>query len=156
MVDRDDADERLALLQTLEYQRVSVRSIVEGLDERGWHTAPAVRMDASGHGRALGQRRATLVPRGGRGLTPSVLWDEGRPAYDLHAAFVCGQPSSEILSFYRLQCDRSDEILAVTSLSATPRGSHNDPDSDVQIPSVRWVVLHMIEETAARIRAISR
>jgi hypothetical protein len=36
----------------------------------------------------------------------------------------------------------------VTPMSAPPRGSHGDPGTDDQPPSVRWVVLHMIEETA--------
>jgi hypothetical protein len=35
----------------------------------------------------------------------------------------------------------------VTPLSAPPRGRHDDPQMD-EPPSVRWVVLHMIEETA--------
>jgi hypothetical protein len=43
---------------------------------------------------------------------------------------------------------RSDAVLAVTPLSAPPRGRHGDPDMD-EPPSVRWVVLHMIEETAS-------
>jgi Protein of unknown function (DUF664) len=34
----------------------------------------------------------------------------------------------------------------VTPLSAAPRGKHGDPD--MEPPDVRWVVLHMIEETA--------
>jgi len=38
-------------------------------------------------------------------------------------------------------------VLAVTPLSAPPRGSHGDPETD-EPPDARWVVLHMIEETA--------
>lgn len=37
--------------------------------------------------------------------------------------------------------------LAVTPLSAPPRGRHGDPEMD-EPPNVGWVVLHMIEETA--------
>ena len=40
-------------------------------------------------------------------------------------------------------------MLAVTPMSAPPSGSHGDPDMDDETPSVRWVVLHMIEETAS-------
>jgi len=39
-------------------------------------------------------------------------------------------------------------VLAATSLSAAPKGRHGGPAAD-EAPSVRWVVLHMIEETAA-------
>ncbi len=42
---------------------------------------------------------------------------------------------------------RSDAVLAVTPLSAPPRGRHGDPEMG-EPPDVRWVVLHMIEETA--------
>ena len=41
---------------------------------------------------------------------------------------------------------RPDAMLAVTPLSAPPRGRHGDPE--MEPPNVRWVVLHMIEETA--------
>ncbi len=37
-------------------------------------------------------------------------------------------------------------MLAKTPLSAPPRGKHGDPETEP--PDVRWVVLHMIEETA--------
>jgi uncharacterized protein DUF664 len=38
-------------------------------------------------------------------------------------------------------------VLAVTPLSARPRGKHGDPDMKEPV-SVHEVVLHMIEETA--------
>ena len=41
---------------------------------------------------------------------------------------------------------RSDAVLAVTPLSAPPRGKHGDPDNEPA--DMRKVVLHMIEETA--------
>ena len=52
---------------------------------------------------------------------------------------------------YRDECRRSDEVLAVTPLSAAPRGLHFHPDPEYtrQITNVRWIVLHVIEETAA-------
>jgi hypothetical protein len=73
-------------------------------------------------------------------------WDEGRPPYDPEMSFTCDRPSSDVLGYYREQCDRSDEILAGISLSDAPRGSHGD---DEEIPSIRVVILHVIEETAA-------
>jgi hypothetical protein len=63
------------------------------------------------------------------------------------AAFVSNEPSAEIIDFYREQCASSDAVLAVTPLSAQPRGRHGVPGQD-EPPDVRWVVLHMIEETA--------
>ena len=45
----------------------------------------------------------------------------------------------------------SGEVLAVTPLSAAPRGLDFHPDLEYtrQITNVRWIVLHVIEETAA-------
>jgi hypothetical protein len=79
------------------------------------------------------------------GLRGDQPWDEGRPPYDPAMAFTCDRPLPEVLGYYRAQCDRSDQILAGVSLSDAPRGRHGDDE----IPNVRVVVLHMIEETAA-------
>ena len=139
------------LLAFLVAQRDSVLSIVEGLDE-----------EVRGTGRSC--RRAGPPPGGsstwaapsGTGSRGSVAkhadpepppGDEDLPAYDPMAAFVSDLPSAEIIGFYRDQCARSDAVLAVTPLSAPPRGRHGDPQMD-EPPNVRWVVLHMIEETA--------
>jgi uncharacterized protein (DUF2461 family) len=67
------------------------------------------------------------------------------------AAFVSDRPSADVLADYKEVCRRSDEILAVTPLSAAPRALHlhADPEYTAQITNVRWIVLHMIEETAA-------
>jgi hypothetical protein len=72
--------------------------------------------------------------------------DEDREPYDPLAAFTSSLPSAEIVANYIEQCRFSDEVLARTTLSAKALGRHT-PDSDVL--SVREVVLHMIEETAA-------
>ena len=54
---------------------------------------------------------------------------------------------ADVLEYYREQCRRSDEVLSSLSLGAAPKGRHGDPEVD-EPPSVRWIVLHMIEETA--------
>jgi hypothetical protein len=84
------------------------------------------------------------------GSNEDLSWDVGRPEYDPEAALTCDRTATEIVSYYREQCARSDAVLARTAMSAAPRGRH-DEGSDVgpSVPSVRWVVLHMIEETAA-------
>ena len=64
--------------------------------------------------------------------------------YDPTAAFVTGMSSAEVIAQYRDICARSDAVLAVTPLSARPRGRHGAYEP----PTVRWVVLHLIEETA--------
>jgi hypothetical protein len=138
-----------ALLDFLAAQRAAVLSIVAGLDEEAWHR-PVV---------PSGWTPAGLVDHLGgaewhwfqgvvTGANPEPPpGDEDLPPYDPTAAFVCDLPSTEIIRFYRDQCASSDAVLAVTPLSAAPRGKHGVPGQD-EPPNVRWVVLHMIEETA--------
>jgi hypothetical protein len=141
----EDTEDQV-LLAFLAAQRDAVLSIVAGLDEGAWHR-PVV---------PSGWTPAGLVEHLGgaewhwfQGVVTGAVpepppGDEDLPAYDPTAAFVSDLPSGEIIGFYRDQCARSDAVLAVTPLSAPPRGRHGRYEP----PNVRWVVLHMIEETA--------
>jgi hypothetical protein len=141
-------EEKRAMLHFLEYQRASVLSIVEGLDEEAWHR-PVVPSGWTPAGLVehLGDAERHWFQQVVTGSDADLPWDEGRPAYDPEAAFICDRPAADVIAYYREQCKRSDAVLAVTPLSAPPRGRHGDPDMDEPV-SVRWVVLHMIEETA--------
>jgi hypothetical protein len=81
------------------------------------------------------------------GREDDLAWDEGLPPYDPTAALTVDRPFRDVVAYYREQCERSDAVLAATPLSARPLGRH-DPNED-EPTTVRWVVLHMIEETAA-------
>ena len=142
-------DEKQALLHFLEYQRASVLSIVEGLNEEAWHK-PVVPSGWTPAGLVehLGDAERHWFQQVVAGSDVDLPWDEGRPAYDPEAAFICDRSAADVIAYYREQCQRSDTVLAVTPMSAPPRGKHGDPDTDDQPLSVRWVVLHMIEETA--------
>ncbi len=140
---RDPEDQ--VLLDYLDAQRGVVLSIVDGLDEEAWHRSVV----------PSGWTPAGLVEHLGG---PEWHWFQGvvagvpvpepvgddQPAYDPTAAFVSDDSSAEVIAFYRDQCAQSNEVLAVTPLSASPRGMHRD----MKPPDVRWIVLHMIEETA--------
>ena len=63
------------------------------------------------------------------------------------APFVTDWSSADIIAEYQEIGARSDAILAVTPLSAVPRGKHGDLGV-AEPPNVRWVVLHVIEEIA--------
>lgn len=145
-METSDDDVRRELLECLEYQRSSVRSIVAGLDEEAWHT-PVVKSGwtVAGIVEHLGNAERHWFLEVVAGSDVALPWDEGRPAYDPAMAFTCDRPSAAVLGYYREQCDRSDRILAGVSLSDAPRGRHGDEE----VPSVRVVVLHLIEETAA-------
>jgi uncharacterized damage-inducible protein DinB len=146
-VQASDHDIRRELLECLEYQRASARSIVERLNEEAWHT-PVVGSGwtVAGMVEHLGNVERHWFQEVVAGSYTELRWDEGRPPYDPKMAFTCDRPSYEVLGYYQEQCDRSDRILADVSLSDAPRGSHAD---DEEIASVRVVILHVIEETAA-------
>jgi hypothetical protein len=144
---RDMQDQ--ALLDFLAAQRAAVLAIVDGLDEGAWHRSvvpsgwtPAGLVE---HLAGAEWHWFQGVVAGAKPELPQG--DEDPPPYDPTAAFICDEPSAEILAFYREQCASSDAVLAVTPLSAAPRGKHGVPGQD-EPTDVRWVVLHMIEETA--------
>jgi len=148
-------DESRMLLGFLQYQRDAVLKIVEGLPEEAWQR-PVV---ASGWTVAgmllhLGGVEHHWLQHVVTGVTAEPPDEEGEDAdegeYDPYAAFTCDWPSGDIIANYRAECGRSDEVLAVTPLSAVPRGLgfHPDPEYTAQITNVRWIVLHVIEETA--------
>jgi len=136
------------LLDFLAAQRETVLGIVEGLDEDAWHRSvvpsgwtPAGLVEhLSGvelHWFQEVVADADTTPPG----------DEDMPPYDPMAAFVTDWSSVDIIAEYRELCSRSDAVLAVTPLSAQPRGKHGDPEVAEPL-TVRWVVMHVIEEIA--------
>lgn len=147
MADAPDP-EKQALQHFLDYQRASVRATVEGLDEEAWHRSVVPSgWTPAGLVQHLGDAERHWFQSVVTGSDIDLPWDEGRPAYDPDAPFICDRPAAEVLAYYRQQCQRSDEVLAGTPLSAAPRGQHGDPA--LEEPSdLRWIVLHLIEETA--------
>jgi hypothetical protein len=145
-----DEPDRADLLATLAYQRASVRSIVDGLSEEHWHTSVV----------PSGWTPAGMVAHLGgaeRHWTCGVVLDHDRghpfdeesdEPYDPLAPFVIDWPSDKVLAYYGDQARATDEMLTTTALDAAPRGRHGGPDND-QPRTVREIVLHLIEETAA-------
>jgi hypothetical protein len=133
----------------LRAQRETVLAIVEGLDEEAWHR-PVVPTGWTPAGMVehLGGAEWHWFQGVVAGKQPELPGDvdEERPPYDpLTVVFTTDEPSAEVVSFYRDQCAQSEAVLATTSLSAPPLGKHGFA---YEPPNVRWVVLHMIEETA--------
>lgn len=142
----NDGDIRRELMEFLEYQRASVRSIVEGLAEADWHR-PVVDSGwtVAGLIEHLGNAERHWFQEVVAGTHTDQPWDEGRPAYDPRMTFVCDRPSAQVLGYYKKQCDRADAIIAGVGLADPPKGSHGHDE----VANVRVVILHMIEETAA-------
>jgi Protein of unknown function (DUF664) len=125
-----------------------VLSIVGGLDKETWHRSVVPSgWTLAGLVEHLAGAELHWFQGVVAGSDPELPPDEDLPPYDPTAAFVADLPSAEIIREYREQCALSDAVLAVTPLSAPPRGRHGRADRD-EPPNVRWVVLHMIEETA--------
>ena len=149
-------DESRMLLGFLQRQRDAVLETVEGLPEDAWQTpvVPSGWTVAGMLWHLAGAEQHWLqdVVAGGTEAPPSDKEerDEEADEYDPFAAFTCDWPSADIIANYREACRRSDEVLAVTPLSAAPRrlDFHHDLEYTAQITSVRWIILHMIEETA--------
>lgn len=143
-------DESRMLLSFLQYQRDVVLQVVEGLPEDAWQT-PVVPSGWTVAGMLLhlcGVERHWLqdVTTGVREEPPT----EDEDPYDPEAAFTCGWSGADLIASYRDECRRSDQVLAVTPLSAAPPGLgfHFDAEYTKPITNVRWIVLHVIEETA--------
>ena len=146
----DRNQERDQLLSFLKYQRDSVLSIVDGLGEECWQTSVVPSgWTVAGLIAHLGGAERHWFQGVVNGREEELPWDEGLPPYDPEAPHVCDRPSADVRAYYEEQCRRSDEVLADVSLSDQPKGKHGDPELDDQVTTVRWVVLHMIEETAA-------
>jgi uncharacterized damage-inducible protein DinB len=145
----DEADGML--LRFLAYQRDSVLAIVEGLSEADWHR-PVVPSGwtVAGLVEHLVGVECHWCQHVVTGVVEEPPEDEDSEPYDPEAAFVSDSPSSEILDWYRDACRKSDAVLAVTPLSAAPLGLryHPDPEYTAEITTVRWIVHHVIEETA--------
>lgn len=137
--------ETLALLMFLDAQRASVLAIVEGLPEAalrartlpsGW--SPLGLIEHLGHAeRHWFQEVAT-------GSAMDLPWPEG---WDPGAPFDTTHTEAEVFAFYRNQCQRANALLSTTPLASPPRGHHHG-DDDNEVANLRWIALHMIEETA--------
>src|ERR1700722_15481849 len=132
----------------LRAQRESVLAIVEGLDESDWHKSVVpTGWTPAGLLEHLGGAEWHWFQGVVAGKQPELPGDvdEDQPPYDpTSGVFTRDASPAEVLAFYRDQCAESESVLAATPLSAPPRGTHGRYEP----PNVRWVVLHMIEETA--------
>jgi uncharacterized damage-inducible protein DinB len=147
MTEERESD-RAELLACLQYQRDSVLSIVSGLAEEAWHK-PVVPSGwtVAGLVAHLGGAERHWFQQVLTGVCPDLPFDEGLPPYDPEAPFTCDRPPADVIAYYREVCAVSDANLAGVLLPAAPRGQHGDPEFEPA--SVRAIVLHMIEETAA-------
>jgi len=135
----------------LDQQRQAVLAIIEDLDEAqlntpvlpsGWTPVGLVRHLAGAE--AMWFQWVVL------GTQPEVTWSDGvdDPPYDPEAPFTTGHSSTAVIEQYRRQCEISNEILRSKDLDGALLGEIGFDWPGEPITDLRWVVLHMIEETA--------
>lgn len=144
---RHPAEDQM-LLDFLAAQRATALDIVAGLTEEAWHRSvvPSGWTPAGLVEHLSGAQFHWFIGVvAGEDTSPPA--DVDVEPYDPMAPFRTDWSSADIIAEYREISVRSDAILAVTPLSAAPRGRHGDPEV-AEPPNVRWVVLHVIEEIA--------
>jgi hypothetical protein len=146
-----EISERDRLQYFLDEQRNAVVAIIEGLSEPQLH-APVLPSGWTPVGliRHLAGAEAMWFQWVVLGTQPQLTWDDGidDPPYDPEAPFTTEHSSAAVIEQYRRQCEMSNEILQSLDLHAALLGEHGLDWPDEPITDLRWVVLHMIEETA--------
>ena len=143
--------ERDRLQYFLDQQRSAVLAIIEGLNEAQLNT-PVLPSGWTPIGLIwhLAGAEAMWFQWVVLGTQPQVTWNDGivDPPYDPEAPFVSEHSGAAVIEHYRRQCERSNEILRSRDLHTALLGELAFDWPDEPITDLRWVVLHMIEETA--------
>ncbi|WP_340558647.1 DinB family protein [Streptomyces sp. GSL17-111] len=145
-----DADERTQLLGWLDMQRAIVHWKCAGLSEEDAHrpvlpSSPA--MTVAGlvaHLRWVERDWFEMIFLGLPGKGPKF---ESAPDVEDPDMRVDDVPLADLLRDYERQCARSNEVIAAHELDE--KGRH--PDFRAASASLRWVLFHMIEETARHV-----
>lgn len=137
------ADERTMLDAWLRYQRESIVTKIDGVDDKQARWVPAPTANS-----LIGIVHHLVyvewwwfcgVLAGERPSRPDWASKED-PDWDFHPPSEMSV--TDVVASYRDACARSDEIAAAATLETT--GTH-PREGDV---SLRWILVHMIEETA--------
>jgi uncharacterized damage-inducible protein DinB len=139
-----DLGERDILVAFLDFHRATVHRKVLGLgEEDAWRQFVPSLTSAAGIVKHLGYVEQSWFRTrlaGERDLP--VPWTDANPDADFERAE--GDTVESLLRIYDEQCQRSREIaagMALDDLATTPR-------ADGGYATLRWVLVHMIEETA--------
>jgi hypothetical protein len=139
--------EKQILTGFLDAQRASVLAIVDGLDEDALRAAVVPSgWTPLGLIEHLGCAEMHWFQDVAMGLDTPLPWPDDADEDD-DAPFTTSRPADVVIAFYRNQIERSNIVLASVPLSAAPLGRHNREGAD-EVTDLRFIVLHMIEETA--------
>ena len=142
---RDTTAADQAVIAFLDAQRARALAVVAGLDAgqlatsvlpSGW--TPLGMIEHLGHAERHWFQQVML------GRAEPLPWAEDP---DDNGAFTTVRPPDAVFAFYGDQIERANAVIAATPLSTPPRGRHNQGSADM-VTDLRFIVLHMIEETA--------
>jgi len=142
------ADERTQLVGWLDLQRAIVHLKCEGLSDADAHrsvlpTSPLMTMaGVVSHLRWVENCWFEVLFLGGPADSPQFQ-DDPEDA----EMMVEGIPLAQLLDEYEQQCVVANEIIAAHSLDEV--GKH--PDFDSAAATLRWMMIHMVEETARHV-----
>jgi uncharacterized damage-inducible protein DinB len=126
------------LIDFLDAQRARAFAIVDGLDEEQLATAVLPSGWTSlGMIEHLGHAERHWFQEVALGSAEPLPWPDDTTARHPDAVFA----------FYRHQIERSNALLTSTPWSTPPRGVHR-PATAGKVTDLRYIVMHMIEETA--------
>ncbi|WP_326767499.1 DinB family protein [Streptomyces sp. NBC_01591] len=138
-------DERTQLATFLDYVRDTARAKCEGISPDGARRAPlpgSPLMTIAGlinHLSWVEYYWFEVVFLGGEDEGP---WTDEDPDREMRIAV--DMPLADVLSLYEERTTRYRELVASNDLDASARRTRDDGSS----PDLRWIVLHLIEETA--------
>ncbi|GAA1897483.1 DinB family protein [Streptomyces sodiiphilus] len=138
-------DERASLTTLLDYTRATARAKCEGLSEEHAHRAPLTTSPLMSPAAVISHLRWVeyswfeVVFLGEEDRGP---WSEEEPDGEMTVA--AGVPLPELLDRYEETSARYRELVAAHDLEATAKR----PVRDGRHVTLRWILLHLIEETA--------
>ena len=148
MTTKTKETEAAALRHFLQAQRTGALTIINGLTETQLRT-PALPSGWTPLGliEHLGHAERHWFQEVAQGAAKDLPWTDEPTAAAPEAPFTTPHPTTEVIAFYRTQCELSDAVLSSTPLNTRPLGRHEEAMDD-DVTDLRWIALHMIEETA--------
>ena len=143
--ERRDADERTTLVQWLDFHRDAMVRKVEGLTDEQARTSPVSITLAGLVSHLLYVERFWFAVVVDADETAELPWDDDDPDADPDVDWKPSEPIGDLVRMYREECARSNAVLARHDLDRVVRGGPRDG------ASVRWVLVHMVEETARHV-----
>lgn len=132
--------ERELLTAFLDYHRQTVLWKIEGLSDADLRrTMTPSGLTLLGLVKHLAYVERSWFHEDFLGEEISSPWTEEDP--DAEFRIEPGETTEEIIAFYKAETESAREIVAAFSLDDIARGAKRQP-------SLRWIVIHLIEETA--------